>query len=196
MATQTFTLAPLPYDYKALEPEISEETLHYHYDKHAAGYVTKLNALLPGTPFEGMTLEEMILKSDGAIYNNAAQIWNHAFYFGGLAAAPQHTPEGALLAALEAAFGSFEAFKEKMTADAAALFGSGYAWLVEGEDGKLSVYCGANADNPLRHGLRPLLCIDVWEHAYYIDWRNLRADAVKAIWNRVDWKVIGERYGK
>ena len=192
----TFTLAPLPYDYKALAPEISEETLHFHHDKHAAGYVTKLNSLLPGTAFENATLEDMILRSEGAVYNNAAQIWNHEFYFGGLAAEPQHQPEGALLKAVESSFGSFDGFKEQMTAAAAALFGSGYVWLVEEKDGKLSVYSGANADNPLRHGLRPLLCIDVWEHAYYIDWRNLRADAVKAIWNRVDWKVVGQRFGR
>ena len=196
MKMATFTLAPLPYDYKALAPEISEETLHFHYDKHAAGYVTKLNSLLPGTAFENATLEDMILRSEGAVYNNAAQIWNHEFYFGSLAAEPQHQPEGALLKAIEDSFGSFDGFKEQMTAAAAALFGSGYVWLVEEKDGKLSVYSGANADNPLRHELRPLLCIDVWEHAYYIDWRNLRADAVKAIWNRVDWKVIGQRFGR
>ena len=196
MKMATFTLAPLPYDYKALAPEISEETLHFHYDKHAAGYVTKLNSLLPGTAFENATLEDMILRSEGAIYNNAAQIWNHEFYFGSLAAEPQHQPEGALLKAIEASFGSFDGFKGQMTAAAAALFGSGYVWLVEEKDGKLSVYSGANADNPLRHELRPLLCLDVWEHAYYIDWRNLRADAVKAIWNRVDWKVIGQRFGR
>ena len=196
MATSEFILAPLPYDYKALEPEISEETLHYHYDKHAAGYVTKLNSLIPGTPFEGMPLEDIICKSEGGIYNNAAQIWNHAFYFGALSPEPQSEPEGALRTALEAAFGSFDSFKEQMTDAAAALFGSGYVWLVEDKDGKLSVYSGANADNPLRHGLKPLLCIDVWEHAYYIDYRNRRADAVKAIWNRIDWKVIGQRFGK
>lgn len=196
MATSEFILAPLPYDYKALEPEISEETLHYHYDKHAAGYVTKLNSLIPGTPFEGMTLEDIICKSEGGIYNNAAQIWNHAFYFGALSPEPQSQPEGALRTALETAFGSFDSFKEQMTDAAAALFGSGYVWLVEDKDGKLSVYSGANADNPLCHGLKPLLCIDVWEHAYYIDYRNRRADAVKAIWNRIDWKVIGQRFGK
>ena len=194
-AVQTkFTLAPLPYDYTALVPEISEETLRYHHDKHAAGYVDKLNELISGTPYEKMTLKEIILKSDGTIYNNAAQVWNHEFYFGGLSPKPQDRPQGALLKAIDSSFGSFEQFKERMTAAAVALFGSGYVWLVEEKTGRLSIYSSTNADNPLRHGYKPLFCIDIWEHAYYIDYRNKRADAVKAIWNRIDWRIVGQRY--
>ena len=149
--TRKFKLAPLPYAYNSLEPEISEETLRFHHDKHHAGYVTKLNALIAGTPYEMMSLKSIVEKSDGAIFNNAAQV-------------------------------------------AVKLFGSGWVWLVANNDGRLSIMSGANADNPLRYGLHPLLTIDVWEHAYYIDYRNARADAVKAIWNRVDWQKVEQRY--
>lgn len=194
-ATKTkFTLAPLPYDYTALEPEVSEETLRYHHDKHAAGYVAKLNELTAGTPYATMSLEEIIRKSDGAIFNNASQIWNHEFYFEALSPDPQTNPEGALRRAIEEQYGSFDTFKEKMTAAATGLFGSGYVWLVEDRAGKLFIFSAQNADSPLRYGWRPLLCIDVWEHAYYIDYRNARADSVKALWNRIDWAVVGRRY--
>ena len=195
-ATKTFTMVPLPYDYTALAPEISEETLHYHHDKHYATYVAKLNELVAGTPYERMTLDEVVEKSDGAIFNNAAQAWNHEFYFDALSPAPQHEPEGALRKAIDAQFGSFDKFKEQMTAAATSLFSSGWVWLVEDKTGHLSIFSAQNADNPLRHGLYPLFCIDVWEHAYYIDYRNARADSVKALWNRVDWKKIDERYDK
>lgn len=191
-----FTLKPLPYEYTALAPEISEETLHYHHDKHAAGYVAKLNALLPGTPYESLTLEEIIRRSDGAVYNNAAQVWNHEFYFGALSPEPQEHPRGALAEAINRSFGSFDKFREQMSAAAAALFGSGYVWLVERKPGQLEIFSGGNADNPMRHGLRPLLCIDLWEHAYYIDYRNARADAVNALWNCTDWKTVEQRYEK
>ena len=189
-----FTLAPLPYGYDSLAPEISEETLRYHHDKHAAGYVAKLNDLVTGTPYESMSLPEIIIKSEGAIYNNAAQTWNHEFYFGALSPDARHMPEGALGEAIDRQFGSFERFKEQMTAAATGLFGSGYAWLVEDKDGQLSILTTPDAENPMCRGYRPLLCIDVWEHAYYLDYHNLRADAVKAIWNRIDWKTVGERY--
>lgn len=195
-AKTAFTLAPLPYSYDALAPEISAETLRFHHDKHAAGYVAKLNELTAGTPCESMTLAEIIMKSDGAIFNNAAQTWNHEFYFGALSPNAQHAPQGALAEAVDAAFGSFDKFKEQMTAAATALFGSGYVWLTEDMNGRLAIQSTANADNPMKHGYRPLLCIDVWEHAYYIDYRNRRADAVKAIWNRIDWKVVDSRYKK
>lgn len=191
-----FTLKPLPYEYTALAPEISEETLHYHHDKHAAGYVAKLNELLPGTPYESLSLEEIICKSDGVIYNNAAQVWNHDFYFGALSPDPQERPEGALAKAIDEKFGSFAQMKEQMSAAAAALFGSGYVWLVENKSGELEIFSGRNADNPLRYGYRPLLCIDLWEHAYYIDYRNARADSVKAVWNCIDWNTVGKRYEK
>ena len=196
-ATKTrFTLAPLPYAYDALEPEISKETLHYHHDKHAAGYVAKLNELIAGTPYESMSLTGIIKDSDGPLFNNAAQTWNHEFYFAGLSPDAQHTPDGALREAIDAQFGSFDKFRDQMTAAALALFGSGYVWLVEDKSGKLSIVSTHNADNPMRNGQRPLLCIDVWEHAYYLDYRNVRAEAIKAIWNRIDWKVVGQRYKK
>lgn len=191
-----FAAAPLPYSYDALVPEVSEETLRCHHDKHYAGYVAKLNELVAGTPYESMSLSEIILKSDGAIFNNAAQTWNHEFYFAALSPDACHRPEGALREAIDDRFGSFDKFREQMTAAAAALFGSGYVWLVEDPSGRLSIESTSNADNPMRRGMRPLLCIDVWEHAYYIDYRNVRADAVKALWNRIDWKVVGERYKK
>lgn len=193
-AKTAFKLAPLPYAYDALAPDISEETMRYHHDKHAAGYVAKLNELTAGTPYADMTLEEIICKSDGAVFNNAAQTWNHEFYFAGLSPEAQHRPEGALREAIDAQFGSFDKFKEQFTAAALALFGSGYVWLAADEGGKLKIQTTANADNPLRHGYRPLLCVDVWEHAYYIDYRNVRADAIKAIWNRIDWAVVEKRY--
>ena len=196
-ATKTkFTLAPLPYSYDALAPAISEETLRYHHDKHAAGYVAKLNELTAGTAYESMPLTDIIKKSEGAIYNNAAQTWNHEFYFAALSPDALHKPQGALAEAIDTQFGSFEKFKEQMTAAATGLFGSGYVWLVENKEGRLAIQTTPNADNPMRHGYRPLLCIDVWEHAYYIDYRNLRADAVKAIWNIIDWNIVDARYQK
>ena len=192
--TRKFTLTPLPYAYNALEPEISEETLRFHHDKHHAGYVTKLNSLIAGTPYEKMSLEEIIAKSDGAIFNNAAQVWNHDFYFAELSPTPNSKPEGALLDAIVSEYGSVENLKSKMNEAATNLFGSGWVWLVENKDGKLAIMSGKNADTPLRYGMQPLLTIDVWEHAYYIDYRNARADAVKAIWNKIDWRKIEERY--
>ena len=192
--TRKFTLTPLPYAYNALEPEISEETLRFHHDKHHAGYVTKLNSLIAGTPYEKMSLEEIIAKSDGAIFNNAAQVWNHDFYFAELSPTPNSKPEGALLDAIVSEYGSVENLKSKMNEAATNLFGSGWVWLVENKDGKLAIMSGKNADTPLRYGMQPLLTIDVWEHAYYIDYRNARADAVKALWNKIDWRKIEERY--
>ena len=192
--TRKFTLAPLPYPYNALEPEISEETLRFHHDKHHAGYVAKLNTLIAGTPYETMSLGEIVAKSDGAIFNNAAQVWNHDFYFATLSPKPNLKPEGALLDAIVSEYGSVENLKKEMNEAAVNLFGSGWVWLVENKDGKLAIMSGKNADTPLRYDMRPLLTIDVWEHAYYIDYRNARADAVKAIWNRIDWRKVEERY--
>ena len=199
MTTDTLTATriearPLPYAYDALAPVISEETLRYHHDKHYAGYVAKLNELIAGTPYEGLPLEEIVRTSDGSVFNNAAQTWNHEFYFEGLSPDPQSAPTGALAEAIRASFGSFDAMKAEMTKAAAALFGSGWVWLVEDNTGKLSILSTRNAGTPVRHGLRPLLCLDVWEQAYYIDYRNRRADAVAATWDAVDWKVIERRY--
>lgn len=192
--TLLFVLAQLPYDMAALEPYISEQTLHYHHDKHLAGYINKLNELIVGTPFEGMTLEQIICQSNGAIFNNAAQVWNHEFYFNQLSPTPRKEPEGMLKAAIEEYYGGVEALKAKMTSDALALFGSGWVWLATDDKGVLCVLSKPNAATPLTEGLTPLLAIDVWEHAYYIDHRNLRADGVKAFWEVLDWKVVEERY--
>ena len=192
--TRKFTLAPLPYAYNSLEPEISEETLRFHHDKHHAGYVAKLNTLIAGTPYQQMSLEDIISKSEGAIFNNAAQVWNHTFYFETLSPTPQKDPQGALLEAIVSQYGSVDNLKKEINETALNLFGSGWVWLVKNKEGKLSVMSGKDADTPLRYGLCPLLTIDVWEHAYYIDYRNARADAVKAIWNRIDWAKVEQRY--
>ena len=191
-----FTVRELPYAYDALAPQLSEETLRYHHDKHYAGYVAKLNELILDTPYEGQPLEDIILAADGAVYNNAAQAWNHAFYFEQLSPDPQRVPTGALADAVVRTFGSVDALRERMNREAVGLFGSGWVWLAADRQGGLVIVSGPNAGNPLRQGLVPLLCIDVWEHAYYIDYRNRRADAVAALWDRVDWKTVGERYAK
>ena len=191
-----FTVRELPYAYDALAPQLSEETLRYHHDKHYAGYVAKLNELILDTPFAAQPLEDIILAADGAVYNNAAQAWNHAFYFEQLSPDPQRVPTGALADAVVRTFGSVDALRERMNREAVGLFGSGWVWLAADRQGGLVIVSGPNAGNPLRQGLVPLLCIDVWEHAYYIDYRNRRADAVAALWDRIDWKTVGERYAK
>ena len=191
-----FTVRELPYAYDALAPQLSEETLRYHHDKHYAGYVAKLNELILDTPYEGQPLEDIILAADGAVYNNAAQAWNHAFYFEQLSPDPQRVPTGALADAVVRTFGSVAALRERMTREAVGLVGSGWVWRAADRQGGLVIVSGPNAGNPLRQGLVPLLCIDVWEHAYYIDYRNRRADAVAALWDRIDWKTVGERYAK
>lgn len=191
-----FTVRELPYAYDALAPQLSEETLRYHHDKHYAGYVAKLNELILDTPYEGQPLEDIILAADGAVYNNAAQAWNHAFYFEQLSPDPQRVPTRALADAVVRTFGSVDALRERMNREAVGLFGSGWVWLAADRQGGLVIVSGPNAGNPLRQGLVPLLCIDVWEHAYYIDYRNRRADAVAALWDRIDWKTVGERYAK
>lgn len=191
-----FTVRELPYAYDALAPQLSEETLRYHHDKHYAGYVAKLNELILDTPYEGQPLEDIILAADGAVYNNAAQAWNHAFYFEQLSPDPQRVPTEALADAVVRTFGSVDALRERMNREAVGLFGSGWVWLAADRQGGLVIVSGPNAGNPLRQGLVPLLCIDVWEHAYYIDYRNRRADAVAALWDRIDWKTVGERYAK
>lgn len=201
MATETatearFTPKELPYAYDALAPQVSEETMRYHHDKHYAGYVNKLNELIVDTPYADQPLEDIILSADGPVYNNAAQMWNHEFFFDALSADAQTEPEGELKKAIERDFNSFESLKAQMNKAAAGLFGSGWVWLAEDKSGKLAVVSEQNAGNPLRHGMKPLLCIDVWEHAYYIDYRNRRADAVEALWERIDWKTVGERYEK
>ena len=190
-----FFLTPLPYAEQALEPHISAETLHYHHGKHAAAYVDKLNSLIVDTPYaETSSLVDIVLQADGAIFNNAAQVWNHAFYFEQFAPKPKHKPEGELAAAIDKAFGSVEQLKEQMERESIALFGSGWVWLAADKHGELKIVSKSNAGNPLTEGLYPLLAIDVWEHAYYIDHRNARAAGVKALWKVLCWSKIEERY--
>ena len=197
MTTKKFQLSPLPYAEQALEPHISAETLHYHHAKHMAAYVDKLNTLIADTPFaEASSLEEIILQSEGAIFNNAAQAWNHAFYFEQFHPKPKREPEGELKSAIEKAFGSVEQLREQMERDAVALFGSGWVWLAADKHGELSIVSKPNAGNPLTEGMYPLLTIDVWEHAYYIDHRNARAAGVKALWEVLCWGKIEHRYSQ
>ena len=187
-------LPELPYEKDALKPFISEETLQYHYGKHHQGYVDKLNGLLPGSRFEDADLISMIKNAEGGIFNNAAQVWNHTFYFETFSADGRREPAGELAEAINASFGSFEKFKEEFGASAAGLFGSGWAWLVKNNNGSLSIVQKANAENPLSDGLKPLLTCDVWEHAYYIDYRNKRPEYIKSFWEIIDWDIIASRY--
>lgn len=189
-------LPPLPYANNALEPVMSEETVEYHHGKHVQAYVNKLNELIPGTSFADATLEEVTMKADGGIFNNGAQILNHIIFFDSFApeAQAQHTPTGALAMAIDRDFGSFADFKVDFEKVAAGVFGSGWAWLVSDKEGKLSIIGLSNAGNPMRDGYVPLLGIDVWEHSYYIDYRNARAVYLSEIWRIVDWKKIEKRY--
>ncbi|KJV07737.1 superoxide dismutase [Fe] [Methylocucumis oryzae] len=183
-----FELPALPYAKNRLVPHISEETLEYHYGKHHQTYVTNLNNLVPGTEFEGMSLEEIIMKSSGGIFNNAAQVWNHTFYWNCLAPNAGGQPSGALADAINATFGSFEKFKEDFTKCAVTTFGSGWAWLVQNADGSLALVSTSNAGCPLTAGQKPILTCDVWEHAYYIDFRNARPAYLEAFWALVNWE--------
>jgi len=189
-----FELPKLPYKLDALVPHLSEETLNYHYGKHHQAYINNLNGLIVGTEFEKADLETIIRKSEGGIYNNAAQIWNHTFYFESFLPGGRIVPKGIIADSINASFGSFDALKEKFSAAAATLFGSGWAWLVKNEDGTLQIVQESNAGNPLRKGLKPLMTCDVWEHAYYIDYRNKRPDYIKSFWEILDWDIIGNRY--
>ena len=193
-ATALIAIVELPYAYDALEPYISAETLHFHHDKHYATYVAKLNELIEDTRYASMPLEEIVRTSDGAIFNNAAQAWNHVFYFEQFAPHAHHDPTGALKRAIVEEFGSFEALKERMTTQATTLFGSGWTWLAADRDGRLYIISNPNAGTPLTDDLTPLLAIDVWEHAYYIDYRNMRRNSVEELWKVIDWRIIEERY--
>ena len=189
-----FTLPELPYAIDALAPAISRETLEFHWGKHHQTYVNNLNNLVEGTDWAEKSLEEIILDAEGGLFNNAAQAWNHDFYFATLSPAPQRMPSGPLLEAVNAAFGDTDSLRQNMTQAAVSLFGSGWVWLAADDKGALSIVSKSNAGNPLTDGLHPLLAIDVWEHAYYIDYRNARADAVKALWQVIDWKAAVCRY--
>ncbi|WP_198243029.1 superoxide dismutase [Fe] [methane-oxidizing endosymbiont of Gigantopelta aegis] len=190
----TFELPPLPYAKDALAPHISEETLEYHYGKHHQTYVTNLNNLVPGTEFEGKSLEEIIKTSSGGIFNNAAQIWNHTFYWNSLSPNGGGEPTGELANAINRTFGSFEEFKEAFTKCAVTTFGSGWAWLVKNPNGTLELVSTSNAGCPLTEGQTPLLTCDVWEHAYYIDYRNARPKYLEAFWNLVNWDFAAKNY--
>jgi Fe-Mn family superoxide dismutase len=184
-------LPALPYEKTALEPHISAETLEFHHDKHHATYVTKLNGLIPGTEFETASLEEIVLKAPaGGIFNNAAQVWNHSFYFNCMGPGCGGEPTGALADAMAGAFGSFAAFKQAFTDAALNNFGSGWTWLVQNSDGSLAIVNTSNAATPLRDGQKPLLTVDVWEHAYYIDYRNARPKYLDGFWNVVNWDFV------
>lgn len=191
-----FSLIKLPYALDALEPVISAKTLEFHHGKHLQAYVDNLNKLLPGSGLEGLRLEEIIKKATGGLFNNAGQVLNHEMYFTQFA--PVGTslpaPTGNLAAQIEKQWGSLDAFKTEFEAKGVGLFGSGWVWLQADANNELSIEQYANADNPVAHGLKPLLTFDVWEHAYYLDYQNRRAAQLKALWDIVDWMVIEDRF--
>ena len=190
----THVLPPLPYEKNALEPHISAETLEFHYGKHHQTYVTNLNNLIAGTEFENLSLDEIVKKATGGIFNNAAQVWNHTFYWHSLSPNGGGEPTGALADAIIKTFGSFEKFKEDFSKTAITTFGSGWAWLVKNADGSLALVSTSNAATPLTAGQTPLLTIDVWEHAYYVDYRNLRPKYVEAFWSLVNWDFAANNF--
>lgn len=188
-------LPKLPYATNALEPVISKTTMELHWGKHLQAYVDNLNKLIVGTKFENADLETISREAEnGGIYNNGAQAWNHKFYFDTFSPKARTTPQGALAEAINKDFGSFEKFKEEFNKQAAAQFGSGWAWLSKDKNGKLVITTYSNAENPLRHGLTPLLGLDVWEHAYYVDYQNRRAEHLQKVWDIIDWSVIEKRF--
>ncbi len=189
-----FTLPELPYPLNGLEPHISAETLEYHYGKHHQTYVNNLNNLVVDTEFANMSLEEIVKKANGGIFNNAAQVWNHSFYWNCLSPEGGGEPTGALAAAITKKFGSFAQFKDEFSKTAITTFGSGWAWLVKNSDGSLAIVSTSNAATPLASAAKPLLTCDVWEHAYYIDYRNARPKYVEAFWNLVNWDFVSKEF--
>lgn len=191
----TYEMPKLPYAANGLEPVISQATIDYHYGKHLQTYVNNLSALVPGTEFEGKTVEEIVAAApDGAVFNNAGQVLNHTLYFLQFTPAPaRNEPSGKLAEAIRRDFGNLEDFRREFTAAAVSLFGSGWAWLSADREGKLHITKEANGGNPLRAGLKPLLCFDVWEHAYYLDYQNRRADHVNRLWDIIDWAAVESR---
>ncbi|MFU8837002.1 MAG: superoxide dismutase [Fe] [Thiohalomonadaceae bacterium] len=191
----SYELPALPYANNALEPHISAETLEFHHGKHHNTYVTNLNNLVPGTEFEGKSLEEIIKSAPaGGIFNNAAQVWNHTFYWNCMSPNGGGAPSGALADAINKAFGSFDDFKQKFSTSCATNFGSGWTWLVKNADGSVEIVNTSNAACPLTDGKTPLLTCDVWEHAYYIDYRNARPKYVEAFWNLVNWEFASANF--
>ena len=187
-------LPDLPYALDALAPHISKETLEFHYGKHHQTYITNLNNLIKGTEFENMSLEEITRKSSGGMFNNAAQVWNHTFYWMGLSPKGGGEPSGALAEAINKKWGSFAKFKEEFTKTSVGTFGSGWGWLVKKPDGSLDLASTSNAATPLTGADKPLLTCDVWEHAYYVDYRNARPKYVEAFWNLVNWDFVAKNY--
>lgn len=188
-------LPPLPYERNALAPHISEETLEYHYGKHHKAYVDNLNKQIEGTDFADMNLEDIVRKATGGMFNNAAQAWNHTFYWNSLSPSGGGEPSGKLADAIKKAFGGYDKFKEEFSKIATGTFGSGWAWLVQRSDGSLGLLSTSNAGTPITGSDRPLLTCDVWEHAYYIDYRNARPKYVEAYWNLVNWDFAGTQMG-
>ena len=190
-----FELPALPYEKNALAPHISEETLEYHYGKHHATYVSKLNDAVKGTDLESKSLEDIIKSEKGGLFNNAAQVWNHTFYWNCLSPNGGGEPTGPVAEAINKKFGSFEKFKEEFNASAASNFGSGWTWLVKKSDGSVDLFNTDDADTPVAHdGVEPLLTVDVWEHAYYIDYRNSRPNYLEAFWKLVNWDFVNKNF--
>ena len=192
-----FELMTLPYSPEALEPVISKETIEFHHGKHLAAYVNNLNGLLEGSPLAGLPLEEIVMKAEGGMLNNAGQMLNHELYFGQFTGeSMQSTPKGRVIEVINRDFGSFESFKEEFVKKGTTLFGSGWVWLSADKDGKLVITQEPNAANPIQKGLKPLLTFDVWEHAYYLDYQNRRSDHLAALWQIINWEVIENRLSK
>lgn len=187
-------LPKLPYSLDALEPHISKKTMEFHYGKHHQAYVNNLNNLVTGTAFENVNIEKIVIEADGPVFNNAAQVWNHTFYFNSLSPSGAKRPKEFLMDAINKSFGSFDIMKENFTKAATGLFGSGWVWLVRKKDNSLEILQESNAGNPLRKDLVPILTCDVWEHAYYLDFQNRRPDYIQAFWNLVDWNVVSDRF--
>lgn len=195
--TMKFSLPQLPYALDALGELMPAHTLEYHYGRHHAAYVNNVNTMIVGTEFEdepNLTLEDLILRSNGALYNNAAQAWNHTFFFFELSPTPKSKPTGALLTAIERDFGSYDAFVDQFTKASIGIFGSGWSWLVRDKNGKLQIITTPNAGNPARDGMQPLMTADVWEHAYYLDHQNRRAEYMVNFWKLLDWAVVEQRF--
>lgn len=191
-----FKLPELPYEHNALEPHISAETVEYHYGKHHQTYVNNLNNLIAGADYENKTLEEIIMSSEEGLFNNAAQVWNHTFYWHCLSPKANSEPQGNLLDAINNKFASVDEFKAQFTKTAISTFGSGWAWLVKNNNNELEIISTSNADTPMKHGFTALLTCDVWEHAYYIDYRNARPKYVDAFWNLVNWDFVASNFEK
>lgn len=191
----TIELPKLNYELDGLQPHISKETLEYHYGKHHKAYVDKLNKAIESTKMAEMSLEEIVMNSEGGVFNNAAQVWNHSFYWNCLSPSGGGEPSGALMEAIKKDFGSFDSFKKEFTEKSLTLFGSGWAWLVKTSDGKLEITQTFNADLPMKHKKTALLTCDVWEHAYYVDYRNARPNYLEAFWKLVNWDFVSKNLG-